>query len=184
MRNLLRLPILMAALLLAGPAFAQSEQPEARDSYLFQVVLLIGDKSGSSSVEGVSANVVKALDDIREFLPYKSYRVLDTALLRSAGHVDGLMAGPDGQDYRVEMRIRPGPGNRLSVQGFALIDMGSPLPPRKQGSSEKIPPLAPRAARTLINSSFSLDVGETIVVGSSKLNGSGQALLALLTVIP
>ena len=36
----------------------------------------------------------------------------------------------------------------------------------------------------LINSSFKIHVGETIVVGTSKLNGGGKALVALLTVVP
>ena len=45
---------------------------------------------------------------------------------------------------------------------------------------------APRASRNrnLVASSFSLMPGETIVVGSSKLEGGGAAIVVLLTAIP
>ncbi len=69
----------------------------------------MGSIEGESKLEGVSANAVKALDDIREFLPYKNYRVVDTQLMRSAGRMEGLVSGPEGQDYRVEMGFTANP---------------------------------------------------------------------------
>jgi hypothetical protein len=38
------------------------------------------------------------------------------------------------------------------------------------------------ATREVIDSTFSMNVGETVVVGTSKLNGGEEALVVLLTV--
>jgi hypothetical protein len=194
MKTRSRIAILMLALIcLSVPAWSQQNQQE-ETSYLFQLVLLMGSIEGESKLEGVSANVVKALDDIREFLPYKSYKLVDTQLLRSAGRVEGLVSGPEGQDYRVEMGFTPHPDrDSLLVRRFSLADFGgthtvSVTRGVSSGNSQSIDSggvaRAPRGPRRLIESSFSLDVGETIVVGSSKLNGGGEALLVLLTAIP
>lgn len=41
------------------------------------------------------------------------------------------------------------------------------------------------AARTsMIDTSFTMDVGETVVVGTSRLKGGSRALIALLTAVP
>ncbi len=37
------------------------------------------------------------------------------------------------------------------------------------------------AGRAVIDTSFRMDDGETVVVGTSKVKGSGKALIALLT---
>jgi hypothetical protein len=186
------LVLLTAVFCIAASGSAQGQARDDGESYLFQVVLLIGDNGGRSELEGVSANVQKALDDVKEFLPFKSYRVLDTALLRSAGRLEGLLSGPDGQDYRLTMVFEADPdAKRIHVHGFGLTDLGvrgAPTPPRGvsapgAGSGDAVAPQA-SIRRTLIESSFSLGLGETIIVGSSKLNGGGEALLVLLTAIP
>ena len=188
-----RIAILMLTLIcFSAPAWSQQNQQE-EPSYLFQLVLLVGSTEGESKLEGVSANVVKALDDIREFLPYKNYRVVDTQLMRSAGRMEGLVSGPEGQDYRVEMGFTANPEqSKILVRRFSLSDYGGThtisTGRSDTGSGQSSVSggvvRAPRGPRRLIESSFSLEVGETIVVGSSKLNGGGEALLVLLTAIP
>jgi hypothetical protein len=37
---------------------------------------------------------------------------------------------------------------------------------------------------TIIDTSFTMDVGETVVVGTSRLRGGSKALIALLTAVP
>ena len=125
MKTRSRIAILMLTLIcLSAPAWSQQNQQE-ETSYLFQLVLLMGSIEGESKLEGVSANVVKALDDIREFLPYKNYRVVDTQLMRSAGRMEGLVSGPEGQDYRVEMGFTANPEqSKILVRRFSLADYG------------------------------------------------------------
>ena len=51
-----------------------------------------------------------------------------------------------------------------------------------RGVSEKKSPAA-RASRAMIDTSFTMDVGETVVVGTSRLAGGDKALIALLTAV-
>jgi hypothetical protein len=46
------------------------------------------------------------------------------------------------------------------------------------------PRRAPSASRSIIDTSFAMDVGETVVVGTSRLKGNSRALIALLTAVP
>ena len=161
-----------------------SQAAPDRDSYLIQVVLVIAESEGKMEIRGLSENALKAMEDIRQFLPFKSYRVLDTALIRSNEIGEGLLNGPQGVDYEVGFRFREN-DDRLNFD-FQLVDQGPSVATRAQAqkSGTMDTTLAPRPPRRLIESTFSVQPGETIVVGSSKLNGGGKALLVLLTAIP
>jgi hypothetical protein len=75
----LRFFVVICALACARSAFAQVP----RNS--FSVVLLVGDTAGPASIDNLppAPGIRKALNDVKDFLPYKSYRVLDTRWLRS-----------------------------------------------------------------------------------------------------
>jgi hypothetical protein len=156
-------------LMLALPAIAQDapQAPEiSTETHLFQIVVLIGSKEVARPSTDVPANAQKALDDIGQFLPYKSYRMVDTSLIRSAAQGQGLMAGPDNHDYRVQLRYSKGrKTGKIFVESFELVDLN-------RGSNA-----------LLIGTSFEVDLRETIVVGSSKLNGGDEALIVLFTAV-
>jgi hypothetical protein len=38
--------------------------------------------------------------------------------------------------------------------------------------------------RSVIDTSFTMDIGETVVVGTSRVRGGDKALIALLTAVP
>jgi hypothetical protein len=82
------------ALLYAGAANAQPGQRG------FSVVLLMGETQGGAGSDSMppAPALRKALSDVKDFLPYKSYRVLDTQWLRN-----GMtrMKGMDDQEYEV-----------------------------------------------------------------------------------
>jgi hypothetical protein len=40
------------------------------------------------------------------------------------------------------------------------------------------------ADRAMMNTTFTMDVGETVVVGTSRLRSNSKALIALLTAVP
>jgi hypothetical protein len=40
------------------------------------------------------------------------------------------------------------------------------------------------ATRSVIDTSFTMDIGETVVVGTSRVRGGDKALIALLTAVP
>ena len=165
-----KLLIGLFCLMLALPSAAQEapQVPEPNiETHLFQIVILIGSKEVTSSSTDVPANVRKALDDISQFLPYKGYRMVDTALIRSAGEGQGLMAGPNDHDYVVRLRYTKSlnKAGRIFVKEFQLSD------------------LSRRSNSILINTSFGVELRETIVVGSSKLNGGDEALIVLFTAV-
>jgi hypothetical protein len=153
----------------------------------FQVLLLsAGAKAGSSGLE-IPPNAQKALADLKGFLPFKSYQLLDAVWMRATQDrlTTGRIAGR-GADYQVRLRFRNlgNPKDRnLFVDTFSLMEqLPTPKPPAPETKAEE--PVAPKPARTLIDTSFGLKGGETIVVGTSKVDGADEALVVLLTAVP
>jgi len=155
----------------------------------FQVLLLSASTKAQSSGAEIPANVQKALADLKGFLPFKSYQLLDAVWMRATqdrpaeGHV---ATGRGGPDYRVRLRFRNlgSPQDRsLFVDAFSLMEEPSapkpPAPEEKKGEAA-----TPRPSRSLIDTSFGLKEGETIVVGTSKVDGADEALVVLLTAVP
>jgi hypothetical protein len=186
----------------------------------FSVILLLGETQGGSTVENLppAPGVRKALADVKEFLPYKRYRVLDTQWSRSGST---RMRGLDDQEYDVELNadvIMPTPAhpkpdtlmvlfklqevNAAATAGeefsrsVAAADMEKQRADIErqidQGpSGPKVPELMARKAqlekqirlaraRRLIESRFEMQIGETVVVGTSKLGGGDKGLVVLL----
>jgi len=167
-------------------ARALAVQDSTPRTQTFQVVLLAAGSKAGSSASDLSKSAQKALDDLREFLPYKSYQVLDTAWLRTTQGAEGRLVGRQGAAYNLRLRFRPVGGaedKNLFVELFRLDE--EPGTPRAS-SEAKVgePGIAPRAPRDLIETSFGLKEGETIVVGTSKIDGSDEALVVLLTAVP
>jgi len=183
MRSLLSATLLL--LTVSVPCFAvDSETPRPSmpsGTQLFQVALLVGSTSGAEATEGLPKNAEKAIADIRDFLPFKRYKLLDSGLIRTVEGMNGslLMDGVSAQQYRVSLSFR----NHEKRSGSLSIYFFT-VDPISTKSRTLAPGEAPSAqSKSLISTSFSLDVGETIVVGSSKLGG-GEALVVLLTAIP
>jgi len=189
----------------------------------FSVVLLLGDTQGSATGDGLppAPGVRKALADVKDFLPYRSYKVLDTQWLRSGST---RMKGLDNQEYDVEVSdadlVMPRPfqssSNMVKV-AFKLQEVGAPMNSSEEyGRSIQVADMekqlatvqrrinegAPgpqvselmaakdrlnreiRLARAhkLIDTQFEMAVGETVVVGTSKIGGD-KGLVVLLTAV-
>lgn len=133
----------------------------------FQVVLLAAGGKPDGGTPDLAPGARKALDDLKQFLPYKTYRTLDTAWIRinQDDVAQARMAGLLGSTYDLVIRFRTGgpEGKQLFVEGFGLAE-------GKNGN--------------LIHTTFAMDVGETVVVGTSSVKGSQEALVALLTAVP
>jgi len=92
------------------------------------------------------------------------------------------LVGRQGAQYELELRFRNAgtPEDRgLFVDGFVL--KAEPFQPPALANGEK---QAVRPGRRLIDTSFGLKEGETIVVGTSKVDGGDEALVLLLTAVP
>jgi hypothetical protein len=210
----------------------------------FGVVLLLGDLQPGGDADSVPSAAKKALSDMRDFLPYKSYQVLDVQWTRCCGSpATSRLRGADDQDYELQVRSSNSSGGRLFVQ-FLLREPGalaaepaglsdaraaevqrelftlerelSDLKLQKEKVAQLIPQggasesdmhrisaqlalvtkriselrrsmdsrAARREGRVVIDTSFTMDVGETVVVGTSRLKGGGKALIAILTASP
>jgi len=222
----------------------------------FSVVLVLGETqpSGAAETETLPGGAKKALSDMREFLPYKNYRVLDAQWTsccspRSTTTVAGRLQGVTGS-------IGPNGAVSLSPRGYAFsiaasvsgmnipvrfvlaqedtsrratenTDRSRDLERERQNlqaeieslraqlnetqkrvevgmiSAAELRPLQDRhaayqrrltdltadiesaahaGARPIIDSSFTMDAGETVVVGTSKLGGD-KALIAVVTAV-
>jgi len=138
---------------------------------------LRGAISGPEELIGIPKNAEKAIRDIHDFLPFKSYKMLDSGLVRIDDSGKIRLDGIPPQQYDVSVAWKPASGNKLTVWNFSVVPVrvstGVPLP---KG-------VAPEADHPIIDTSFTIDVGETIVVGSSKLGGD-VALVVLFTALP
>jgi hypothetical protein len=202
-------PAVLAALLplaaaVATPALAQpatvaprAEQPRATPwpgetgaSQLFHVTLVAASKSGGGTPTGnLPKGVAKALDDIKDFLPYQSYRVVDSALVRASREAHPRLKGPDGAVYTADMLFREAPqeggARSFLVEHFELSRM-----PRLEDLQREVEGaragrmIAPLAPEPNLTASFRIAKGETVVVGSSRLDGDDDALIVLLTAVP
>ena len=189
--------ILFIGLLLGCALSAQTAPPAERPwptprpsgtgkSAMFQIALVLADNEPSKEPpQALPKGLQKALADIQDFLPFKSYRLYDSALVRSTGEARAKLKGPDGAEYVAAFTFR-GDGDGGAAHASYLVDPFSldkePTPsPRSQ---QPLPPgVAPRALEPPQVSSFRIRPGETVVVGSSGLAG-GKSLIVILTALP
>jgi hypothetical protein len=134
----------------------------------FVITLALGDIQGSSSGSFTPAED-KALADLKGFLPYKTYRSLDTAWVIGLNGSHVMLRGEDGQKHELSMLSTQVNPSFMSVDMLRLWD---------------VPPADPqKAPAVLIDTTFKVNVGETVVVGTSRLDG-GRALILLVTAAP
>ncbi len=146
---------------------------------VFRLILLVAKREGTSSIEGIGEGAQQALQDVQEILPFRAFDLVDTALMRSTLRATALVSGPEGREYEARIRIEGGveEGSRkIFVQAFDLVELRK-LAVETGDEFEAI------KAITVLSSSFGLEIGETVVVGTSKLDGADKALLVLLTAI-
>jgi len=232
----------------------------------FSVVLVLGDLQGDGKEDNVPAAARRALKDMKDFLPYKSYRLLDTAwILGSSGtRASTRLRGSEKQEYELnlagEVTPQGAPATTTLKMTFQLSDGDAPrqawagpgpdtdatqaqladLESRRkelverlraarerpgtqdgqrqgqgqgqgqgqsqgQGQAQLAQEMEKQLAmynlqlsmsrnrlntahavvmRKLIDTSFNMDIGETVVVGTSRLGSGDKALIALLTAVP
>jgi hypothetical protein len=222
----------------------------------FSVVLVVGEtqaSSGSGSGQDLPAGAQRALSDMREFLPYKHYRVLDSqwtsccsprSRATVAGRLQGVagVPGPQGalnlvpRNYAFSITAGTSAPSITTRFVLGLEEPGRGVPPERMRefererqdlkseielaqtqmvemqrrvevgavSASELPVLrnrhdslrrklsdleltieeagSPGAGRPIIDSSFTMAAGETVVVGTSKLGGD-KALIALVTAV-
>ncbi|HYN20978.1 MAG TPA: hypothetical protein VE078_08460 [Thermoanaerobaculia bacterium] len=145
-------------------AFAEHDVPRTQS---FQLVVLAASTKPNGDVPALYKGAQKALDDIKGFLPFKSYRILDTALIRVTQFdvAKSQVAGLPPSTYEVLLRFRTAgvEGEKLIIDTFGLKD---------------------RKDNNLIQTAFSMDIGETVVVGTSSVDAAQESLVVLMSAMP
>ena len=228
----------------APPPAQQGQREESRSRLQpqgFSVVLVLADLTTATAQDDVPPAARRALADMKDFLPYKSYKLLDAAWLLGQGSSGGVtrLRGPDEQEYELRLSAYPVPSSngRVQVQ-FSLRDGGIEhidttvvrdnarrtttemeikareaeldrlqrelQEAKNRNDATQVRSLERRIAavrdamaltksaqnrksmpsRAIMDTSFAMDVGETVVVGTSRLRGNTRALIALLTAVP
>jgi hypothetical protein len=225
--------VTLALLLAAAPVWAQATASNALQG--FSIVLVLGDvQQDGATGDSVPAAARAALADLKDFLPYRSYRVLDTAWILASSAtrqaVSSRLQGLDEQDYEVtldrmpvgpsslqvrfEMREPDGSAERRAAvrdREAALrteLEQLAAAHSALQGQLKRAEAAQNRAdmealrqrlaetelametrqktryapgGATLIDTSFAMSLGETVVVGTSRMRGGNKALIVLLT---
>jgi hypothetical protein len=127
----------------------------------FVFTLALGDVQAGAGSNFTPA-AAKALADLKDFLPYKRYTLLDTIYKIGLSGPGASMKGvDDGQKYDLYTTGVPS-----SVPNRASMRL------QLKGASGFV-----------IETTFEIELGETVVVGTSRLDGN-RALLLLVTSVP
>ena len=215
-----------------------------------------GDMQDTGGQDTIPNAARKALADMKDFLPYKGYRLLDTqwVLGSTSGPTITRLRGVDDQEYGLELRAQPtftaggafapsttfvrfvltdvsdgaGEGGRTALKeltksdptsveisrevyqlererddlqlrvskGRKNVEVGMENADEVKRLEMQLAAVTRRLAdlkgmvnakeskssgRAVIDTSFKMEDGETVVVGTSKVKGGGRALIALLT---
>lgn len=183
-----RIALVTSMMLLATTAaLAQAAQPSARNGGALEwisVVLLVGQsQEGPASGDDIPAGVRNALADVREFLPFRSYRLYDAALLRPPGRrgetSNAWLRGSGTQVLEARIVMTGSAAEPPDAQGPFTLQFNLREPVDAQARKSDVDP----RDRTLMSTTVRLALGETVVVGTSRLRGD-TALIVLLTAVP
>jgi len=158
-----------------------SEVDRPPQTQAFHIIVLAATDSPSTPSD-LPPGAQRAVEDIKTFLPYAGFRVLDTGWLKTVREGQTTLTGPTGFEVGLEFRGDPRSGEPLLIETFQMTVMEPAviLPEGVQGETRGA------RQRLVLETSFSMNVGETVVVGTSKLNGGGDeptALVILLTAL-
>jgi hypothetical protein len=146
----------------------------------FQLILVEGSRDGGMD-RALPANAAAALADVAQFLPFDSFRLLDTALLSTTRDGQTALSGLNDVRYDAELsfrRVQAIDGPVILIHRLRVVSepiWHGPEPGGEEGRWVE---------DRVIETSLSVKVGETAVVGTSKLNGGDEALILLLTALP
>jgi hypothetical protein len=149
------------------PAHSQNATAKSGGLGGFHVVLL-ATAQDSRPMPQLPSGVMKALKDAGEFLPYKSYTLVDQAYVKGrGGSGQRVMLRVGQQDYVAELEA-----GESSAAGTRVLEVSL---------SELLAVFSP--GQELLRATFSASDGETVVVGTSRVRDSQQALVLLVTLL-
>ena len=140
-----------------------------------QVAVIEATKEGRREISTLSDGAREALEDAASLLPFAGLTVLDVALIETSHRASTRVLGPGGFSYDLTLFMLPVVGTegpKLVFDRFVVVR------PSQEGADGQ-----PVQATEMLEATFEIAVGETVVVGTSRLNGGDSALIVLVTVL-
>ncbi len=159
---------------------AERDLPPATQE--FRVILLRASREGS--MPELPAGATAAIADLMSVMPFTGFELVDSALVRTSEYAETHL-GEMGT-FGVELQFQGDPRRdaelliSFELRVAPVLQVETPAEGRPDAEA---PVVRFGDSRRLINSSFGIRVGETVVVGTSRLNGGDEALVALLTAL-
>jgi len=179
-----RQPPTPAPPVVTSPRVELNFAPLGRTPSAFSLVLVVGEMQGTTSND-VPEAARKALDELKAFLPFKSYRLYDSGVIGAPSENYGATLRLRGQEVRGQAsqlfevtmaRQRNSPTLDVAMREVAAVqNIGSNAKPSVA--------TAESWANSLMSASVRLRSGETVVVGTSRIKGD-TALVLLITGLP
>lgn len=142
----------------------------------FQIIVLAANGSDARS-DAVPQNVLQALEDIRDFLPYSSYSVIGSGWVRTSEYGETTLPGPEPLIAELQLRPNADPTAAVLVEHFSISKRAVETVIEQGVAAQQW------RNRPILRSTFAIEPGETLVVGTSKLDGDGTAMVVLLTAV-
>lgn len=144
-------------------------------SQRLQVHLLTASPGAAALPERLQGEPRRALEDLATVLGPRRFTLLDSGVVEVVEMATTRLAGPGGALIDAGLRVREVSGlddEKLHVDVRLAVPPQAP-PPGGQ----------PLQAGALLETSLSLAAGETVVVGTSRLDGGDEGLVLLLTAL-
>jgi hypothetical protein len=148
---------------------------------LFTIQLVLASEDGTGRTDEALANdpIIK---ELRGFLKYKSFSLLDTSLVRALNPQSSeVVMGPKGE---FNLELRPYAVNAGAVQVFVRLRQRLGLAAQESEAERagmvKPSPAAAAVTQTLIESSLSMKSGDKTVVGVSRTAGGDKGLILII----
>jgi hypothetical protein len=160
-------------MMLLSQSVASAQSPKS-----LSLVLVVGEMTGPPVSDDVPMSARKALDELRGFLPFKSYRLYDTGVIGMPSETlpavvrlrGATLTGKESQLVEVQV-MRPKFSQSLDV---ALREVGQTDTSKSETGAAALP------VGSLMAASVRVNAGETVVVGASRVRGD-KALVLLIT---
>lgn len=139
----------------------------------FRLVVLGASTRGGGFDSELSSEAREALEELSQILPFDSYELHDTAFVNTTRRGTAKLSGPEGVSYGLQLSFR-----EVAAVDGPVLEVG-----QLELSAEVIENGVSTGIHQLLSTSVSVRLGETVVVGTSKLNGGDQAVVVLLTAL-
>ncbi len=143
----------------------------------FHIIVLSAGTMTTDQDLDIPSGAARALSDFAEFMPYSAFEVLSSGLLRTSQDAQTTLTGP--VEFRVGIEFRPvaDPQAPILIESFNISQMIQPTyTPSGDVARDAY-------TRQVLQTTFTIAPGETVVVGTSKLEGDDGAVIVLLTAI-